>query len=273
VIFRDGSTEAHVPLQRLAMTTDTLKALSDWHTCTSASDAYSDERLEEAYRSASREGEATLVVRRYSQEMHEKAEIFSSPESSSYATHSVHSFRPDDLLISSEDFIVARSEDLDSWINDSSHGHELELERGRTDSLDSVLSDNHKPKASQNTFAAEEGLILEVIYFQAPLGMRLSSNRSNASSATNSPLNRPKPAPGTERQPEITKVVPGGRSDVEGVRVGDVLVQIEGERVVDYTHAMRILQACVYPITLQFRRSLANITAGASQSEKVSSTT
>jgi len=320
VTFRDGSVEAHVSLQRLAMTTDTLRALSDWHTCTSAVDeAHSDEQIAAAYRSVSGEDDPVQFGRLshgLGVNNTDPQEVFSSPDSSSYAGRSsrvhsgsvvsVHSFRNEDLASRSfgelncpEDFVVLGSQELDSWMASElsevvavlaeEEGQEpgqgqSDLDRDRASSFDSVLSHGRAcarshtnnntlsvknnaqgsqkvvPSSGSSTFAASDFIILSVTYFEAPLGLRLSTNRSAASSpkAGHSPVSGAVP----DRQPEITKVVSGGRSELEGVQVGDVLVQIEEHRIVDYAHAMRILQECTYPISLQFKRSAANIVSG-----------
>lgn len=325
VTFRDGSVEAHVSLQRLAMTTDTLRALSDWHTCTSAVDeAHSDEQIAAAYRSVSGEDDPPQFGRLShglgDLNNTDPQEVFSSPDSSSYAGRSsrvhsgsvvsVHSFRNEDLasrsfgeLACPEDFVVLGSrEELDSWIASElsevvavlAEGElegegelgQSDLDRDRASSFDSVISDgrtstrsanNNNPQGSQkvspnnsgsSTFTASDFILLSVTYYEAPLGLRLSTNRS----ATNSPKAGHTAVSGAapDRQPEITKVVPGGRSELEGVQVGDVLVQIEEHRIVDYAHAMRILQECTYPISLQFKRSAANIVNSSNtQSTKV----
>eukprot|EP00598_Pedospumella_elongata_P003571 CAMPEP_0184983596 /NCGR_PEP_ID=MMETSP1098-20130426/12731_1 /TAXON_ID=89044 /ORGANISM="Spumella elongata, Strain CCAP 955/1" /LENGTH=908 /DNA_ID=CAMNT_0027507431 /DNA_START=215 /DNA_END=2941 /DNA_ORIENTATION=- len=320
VTFRDGSTESHVALQRLAMTTDTLRALSDWHACTRAAESFSDAHLDEAFRAASQDGDGAraslahslrLEAERAQAEATEAADGFSSPETSSYANRirlrssqsqqSVHSFRVEDLQPGvSEDFFPADDADLDRWINSEEdigivEGSASDIDRDRASSFDSVLSDGRAAQklhtnhlsTNSNTFAAPAPLTLHVTYHEAPLGLRLSTNRSNAASASNTTNNSPmpghthnssknmastavamSPAARPSRQPEITKVVAGGRSDAEGVLVGDVLVQIEEHRIVDYTHAMRILQECTYPITLQFQRSAASFAGENTQSTK-----
>lgn len=246
VTYRDGSSESHVSVQRMAMTVDTLKALADWHTCTSMTDAYTDEHLDAAYRATTTEDAGEEVP-----------EMLSSPDASFLmlgSTSNVHSFVSERDLPESnpshEDFVVQGSEDLNSWIES-----EEENERDRLSSIDSVLSADgisssiypHRFSSKSQLFP-RDGEYLVATFDQAPLGLRLSSSRGG--SGANSPG-----IAVVDRQPEVTKVVAGGRAEQLGVLMGDALMQIEGRTVQDYAEAMQVLQGCAYPLTLQFRRS------------------
>jgi hypothetical protein len=243
VAYRDGSTESRVSIDRIAMTADTVKALTDWHTCTSATDQ-SEEHIAAAFRA---------VSMGYSAGADSDGEALSSPESSSYALTqaSVHSFRAEDLR-SAESFVVESGDvDLYSWIE--SENVEYDGERSRLSSLDSVLSDGKaQPSGAQRSTTGVGYEYIEVVYDQAPLGLRISTSRSG--SAANSPLPGARRDPSTPRPPEVTKVVDGGRSDARGIQVGDELVLIEGRAVRDYGDAMNVLQASAYPLRLHFRR-------------------
>jgi hypothetical protein len=244
VAYRDGSTESRVSIERIAMTADTVKALTDWHTCTSATDE-SEEHIAAAFRA---------VSMGYSAGADSDGEALSSPENSSYALlsqASLHSFRADDLR-SAESFVVESNDvDLYSWIE--SENVEYDGERSRLSSLDSVLSDDKRQGSSGPRSATGDGYeYIEVVYDQAPLGLRISTSRSG--SASNSPLPGARRDTSTPRPPEVTKVVDGGRSDARGIQVGDELVLIDGRTVKDYGDAMSVLQASAYPLRLHFRR-------------------
>jgi hypothetical protein len=166
---------------------------------------------------------------------------------------SLHSFRADDLR-SAESFVVESNEaDLYSWIE--SDNVEYDGERSRLSSLDSVLSDGKDkvPHAQRGSAGGDGFEYIEVVYDQAPLGLRISTSRSSGS-ASNSPLPGARRDPSTPRPPEVTKVVDGGRSDARGIQVGDELVLIDGRAVKDYGDAMNVLQASAYPLRLHFRR-------------------
>ena len=164
-------------------------------------------------------------------------------------------------------------------------------DRSRLSSIDSVLSDGGMfGGAADGVEEEEEEELLMVVYDQAPLGFRLSS--CNARTVSNSPVvqtnnsnksysglsggistmitagstsNRINPITNitSSQQPEVTRVVEGGRSAAGGVCVGDVLVLVGSCAVRDYEDAMDVLQTCTYPLTLQFRRPTTNPSAAA----------
>jgi hypothetical protein len=241
VVFRDGSSEARVSIDRIALTVDTVRALSDWHTCTADTENKTEERLEAAFRAASMDSTG-----------YPDSEPLSSPDTSSYAllSNQVHSFRTEDLR-STESFVVEGGEDLNKWIE--SEAVECEVERDRLSSVDSVWSTDGIGSSLYSPQEKEEGYdIIEAVYDQAPLGLRISSSRGSSNSS--SPLLGLKGPLGETRPPDVTKVVTGGRSDGQGIRVGDELVSIDGRQVQDYHDAMAILQSSAYPLRLQFRR-------------------
>lgn len=264
VTFRDGSSEARVSVQRIALTVDTLRALADWHTCTSTTDAYSEEHLDAVYRATTEDAGDGL---------HHHHELpLSSPDCSFRmlaSTDNVHSFVSEDMPLDAdkdlaheyeEDFVAQGSEDLNSWI-ESEDG---EFERGRLSSIDSVLSadgNSAVPYRSSKSFLLspreKDFSYIVATFQQAPLGLRLSSSRSGNTGGlmSGNSLSSYSYTLHADQQAEVTKVVSGGRAELVGVQLGDALMQVEGRPVRDYTEAMAALQGCAYPLTLQFRRN------------------
>ena len=244
-------------IERIAMTVDTLRALADWQACTTTSPSTTATTVVGEETAA--EKEMTEAFRAASVEHHDsETEHFSSPDSSYYTGSQVHSFRVDDLPSTDQFVVEGGAEDLNNWIESEAVACE-DMERERMSSFDSVLSDGI---GYSSCYDSSDGFTyLEAVYDQAPLGLRITNSASRSASGTSSPMVSAQNIERSNSQnsfvplpPEVTKVVPGGRSDVQGVRVGDVLVLVEGQSVRDYADAMTVLQTSSYPLRLQFRR-------------------
>lgn len=81
----------------------------------------------------------------------------------------------------------------------------------------------------------EAEVIIDGVFQQPPLGITLTAG-------------------GQSKQPRVTRLVEGSQAEQQGLRVGDVLVRIADRAVAAYDDAMQVLLSSRYPLSLRFRR-------------------
>jgi hypothetical protein len=247
VIFRDGSSESHVPIERVAISKSKLQESNAIAVATS-NEANANAAFDEA---AGANVHAT-----------------SSNGSANDGGKDLDDAAGTVSVADVKDFVVPTNpDDLESWIEKDeevsikilttappSSGNNTSNYYDASAAAAASLAGSTEPSANDSSAnvprTATGGHILIAHFSAAPLGLTLSRKSPTCADAC------------------VIRVKRDSRAEKNNVEVGDILVQINEQYPIDtYEEAMKILPTLSYPIRLYFRKynDLSSIMAGSTE--------
>ncbi len=251
VLYKDDSTESHVPISRMAVTASSAVLTSEATAGTPLSPARSHPGI-----AFSGGEDNSHIINLIDEQL---------PRTGAASADNMRASRGEAGGSSAEDCAeeTTSTADLIQWLET-----ELESPKGNATAAGSDGDDEGSPVSSKRPAAREpvrtiaerhaetappqahdasqhysKSTLREVCatFEEPPLGLTLTANARN--------------------EAEISKLVDGGRAMAQGLAVGDVLVRIQSRHVVRYDEAMVLLPGSAYPLSLLFRRQFEDTAA------------
>eukprot|EP01038_Epipyxis_sp_PR26KG_P007903 gene7903-10728_t len=243
VLFRDGTTESHVPITRMAITNSIIEANKE----------KKNNKNNDNINNSSDHFNNTNNNNNKSES--EKADKAFSDSYNDYK-HTMEKALASVANIN-DDFVVPVSNNkddynLEDWIEEDNDKVEVKYKSSSRQKQEILQKQKEFIEQNRTHMSSDynnidnninnipESLDYVVDFQSSPLGMTLSVGENG-------------------HTPTVTKIVANGSAMRKGVSVGDILTRIDDFPVFDYNEAMRILPTIQYPMKLYFKRKACDV--------------